>query len=73
MRVEAKKGSNASKAVAKADLPSKICVVCQRPFTWWGHRLSHVSKVLMNAAHKDRLCLFLGRRKKWEQCWEDVK
>ena len=34
MRVEAKKGSNASKAVAKTNLPTKICVVCQRPFTW---------------------------------------
>ena len=34
MRVEAKKGSNASKVVAKANLPSKICLVCQRPFTW---------------------------------------
>ena len=34
MRVEAKKGSNASKAVAKANLPSKVCIVCQRPFTW---------------------------------------
>ena len=21
-------------AVKKSDLPSKICVVCQRPFTW---------------------------------------
>lgn len=35
MRVEAKKGSKAAgKAVAKSDLPSKICVVCKRPFTW---------------------------------------
>ncbi|CAL8466398.1 g5934 [Coccomyxa elongata] len=34
MRVEAKKGSNASKVVAKANLPSKVCLVCQRPFTW---------------------------------------
>ncbi|PSV79030.1 DUF2256 domain-containing protein [Photobacterium leiognathi] len=30
----------------KCNLPSKICVVCQRPFTW---------------------------RKKWQQCWDDVK
>jgi len=22
------------KRVAKADLPTKICVVCNRPFTW---------------------------------------
>ncbi|MCP5175698.1 MAG: DUF2256 domain-containing protein [Moraxellaceae bacterium] len=22
------------KRIAKADLPSKICVVCQRPFSW---------------------------------------
>ena len=35
MRVEAKKGSNASKAVAKANLPVKTCLVCQRPYTWW--------------------------------------
>ncbi|CAK0783980.1 hypothetical protein CVIRNUC_007183 [Coccomyxa viridis] len=35
MRIEAKKGSKAAgKAVAKADLPSKICIVCKRPFTW---------------------------------------
>ena len=35
MRIEAKKGSRAAgKAVAKADLPSKICIVCKRPFTW---------------------------------------
>ncbi|NJR40050.1 MAG: DUF2256 domain-containing protein [Leptolyngbyaceae cyanobacterium CSU_1_4] len=30
----------------KSDLPSKICLVCQRPFTW---------------------------RKKWEDCWDEVK
>ena len=36
MRVEAKKGSKAAgKAVAKSDLPSKICLVCKRPFTWY--------------------------------------
>lgn len=36
MRVEAKKGSKAAgKAVAKSDLPSKICIVCKRPFTWY--------------------------------------
>ncbi|MFN8831047.1 MAG: DUF2256 domain-containing protein [Labrys sp. (in: a-proteobacteria)] len=22
------------KRIAKADLPTKVCVVCQRPFTW---------------------------------------
>lgn len=31
---------------SKSDLPTKICPVCQRPFTW---------------------------RKKWENCWDDVK
>jgi hypothetical protein len=31
---------------SKSDLPTKICPVCQRPFTW---------------------------RKKWEDCWDDVK
>jgi hypothetical protein len=30
----------------KSDLPTKICPVCDRPFTW---------------------------RKKWENCWDDVK
>ncbi|MFN3680142.1 DUF2256 domain-containing protein [Thermosynechococcus sp.] len=30
----------------KADFPSKICVVCGRPFQW---------------------------RKKWADCWEEVK
>jgi hypothetical protein len=30
----------------KSNLPTKICPVCQRPFTW---------------------------RKKWEDCWDDVK
>ncbi|WP_016951509.1 DUF2256 domain-containing protein [Anabaena sp. PCC 7108] len=32
--------------IAKSDLPEKICVVCQRPFSW---------------------------RKKWEDCWDEVK
>ena len=32
MRV--KKGGK-GKAVAKGDLPTKTCVVCNRPFTWW--------------------------------------
>lgn len=32
MRV--KKGGSSGKSVAKADLPSKVCVVCNRPFTW---------------------------------------
>lgn len=27
-------GSGKRKAPAKADLPSKICAVCGRPFTW---------------------------------------
>ncbi|MBD2774524.1 DUF2256 domain-containing protein [Iningainema tapete] len=31
---------------SKSDLPTKLCPVCQRPFTW---------------------------RKKWENCWDDVK
>ncbi|MEB3267113.1 MAG: DUF2256 domain-containing protein [Leptolyngbya sp.] len=31
---------------AKADLPTKRCPVCQRPFTW---------------------------RKKWADCWDQVK
>ncbi|MEO0687958.1 MAG: DUF2256 domain-containing protein [Cyanobacteria bacterium J06649_11] len=31
---------------SKSDLPSKMCPVCQRPFTW---------------------------RKKWADCWDDVK
>lgn len=22
------------KGIAKSDLPTKVCVVCQRPFTW---------------------------------------
>lgn len=34
------------RGVAKSDLPSKLCPVCQRPFTW---------------------------RKKWEDCWDEVK
>ena len=25
---------NSNKTVKKSDLPSKICPVCQRPFTW---------------------------------------
>ena len=36
MRVDAKKGSKAAgKAVAKANLPSKISIVCNRPYTWY--------------------------------------
>ncbi len=35
MRVDAKKGSKAAgKTVAKSNLPSKVCIVCNRPFTW---------------------------------------
>ncbi|MDX2229325.1 MAG: DUF2256 domain-containing protein [Leptolyngbyaceae cyanobacterium bins.349] len=34
------------RGVAKSNLPTKICPVCDRPFTW---------------------------RKKWEDCWDDVK
>ena len=30
----------------KSDLPTKVCLVCQRPFAW---------------------------RKKWADCWDDVK
>ncbi|KAK9863625.1 hypothetical protein WJX84_000686 [Apatococcus fuscideae] len=29
-----KKGSKKGKAVAKADLPTKTCLVCGRPFNW---------------------------------------
>ena len=32
MRVTAKSGN--TKVVKKENLPSKLCVVCQRPFTW---------------------------------------
>lgn len=32
--VVAKKGSNKSKAPAKGDLPTKVCAVCGRTFTW---------------------------------------
>ncbi len=28
------KGANKKKRVAKADLPTKTCPVCQRPFSW---------------------------------------
>lgn len=28
------KSQKKSKAIAKADLPQKICPVCDRPFTW---------------------------------------
>ncbi|MGD1861936.1 MAG: DUF2256 domain-containing protein [Leptolyngbyaceae cyanobacterium] len=31
---------------SKADLPTKVCPVCQRPFAW---------------------------RKKWADCWDEVK
>ncbi|UIE39341.1 DUF2256 domain-containing protein [Leptodesmis sichuanensis] len=34
------------RGVSKSNLPTKICPVCQRPFTW---------------------------RKKWEDCWDEVK
>ena len=35
-----------SRSRSKSDLPEKICVVCQRPFSW---------------------------RKKWADCWDEVK
>ncbi|MBW4467853.1 MAG: DUF2256 domain-containing protein [Pegethrix bostrychoides GSE-TBD4-15B] len=31
---------------SKSDLPTKLCPVCERPFSW---------------------------RKKWENCWDEVK
>jgi hypothetical protein len=34
------------RARSKSDLPEKLCLVCQRPFSW---------------------------RKKWADCWHDVK
>jgi hypothetical protein len=30
----ARKHVNLGRARAKADLPSKVCEVCRRPFTW---------------------------------------
>ena len=34
-QVDAKKGFKAvGKTVAKSNLPSKICIVCNSPFTW---------------------------------------
>ena len=35
MRLKKEGGKKPGKVVAKGDLPSKICVVCNRPFTWW--------------------------------------
>ncbi|GFR41569.1 hypothetical protein Agub_g2289, partial [Astrephomene gubernaculifera] len=32
--VEAKKGANRGKSVAKENLPNKICATCGLPFTW---------------------------------------
>ena len=32
--VMARKHVNLGRAPAKADLPSKVCEVCRRPFTW---------------------------------------
>jgi hypothetical protein len=36
VEVLAKKGSKAAmpKGIKKENLPSKVCVVCDRPFTW---------------------------------------
>ncbi|WP_071880803.1 DUF2256 domain-containing protein [Geitlerinema sp. PCC 7407] len=39
-------GRDRSKPRSKSDLPTKICPVCDRPFSW---------------------------RKKWEDCWDEVK
>ncbi|MBD3882590.1 DUF2256 domain-containing protein [Phormidium tenue FACHB-886] len=40
------KAESLGRVRSKADLPTKLCPVCQRPFTW---------------------------RKKWEDCWDEVK
>ncbi|PNW83999.1 hypothetical protein CHLRE_04g212350v5 [Chlamydomonas reinhardtii] len=34
LRVESKKGDNRGKAVAKENLPTKVCATCGLPFTW---------------------------------------
>jgi hypothetical protein len=34
LQLLAKKGANQGKQIKKADLPSKVCVTCGRPFTW---------------------------------------
>lgn len=79
MRIEAKKGSNATKAVAKANLPTKTCLVCNRPFTWWvilvSHQI-HLTKVGIPLCPTCRIYVLMVhccRRKKWEKCWEEVK
>ena len=28
------KGANRGRRMAKADLPTKVCPVCERPFSW---------------------------------------
>jgi hypothetical protein len=72
MRVEAKKGSNATKAVAKANLPTKICIECKRPFTWYCAPLSSLRLLSLLLAHcmaaslrissKPAVCICAGER-----------
>ena len=59
----------------KGDLPSKVCVHCNRPFNWCApargrlllRAARHVSAEPLADAWRRR------RRKKWEACWDEVK
>lgn len=51
------KGKTGGRRVAKGDLPSKICPVCTRPFTWrkkWARDWAHVKYCSKRCASEGR-------------------
>eukprot|EP01083_Nonionella_stella_P051882 137776_1 len=57
------KGSNKGKKVSKANLPEKICVVCERPFTWrkkWERSWDEVTCCSKSCNSKRRSNGFVG-------------
>lgn len=70
--VVAKKGSNKSKAPAKGDLPTKVCAVCGRTFTWrkaWA-KVRVAACARSPASLRERLRCSLGSAM---QVWDEVK
>jgi len=57
------KGSNKGKKVSKSNLPEKICVVCERPFTWrkkWERSWDEVTCCSKSCNSKRRSNGFVG-------------
>ena len=57
----------------KGDLPSKVCVYCNRPFNWCAPARSCVLLLCARREAPVEAHAVLRRRKKWEACWDEVK